>query len=67
MINEYYEDRCLLITGGTGFLGLALIVKVLRDLPQVRKVYALLRSRTRANGQVVSARERPQQAVLEGD
>ncbi|MBQ41683.1 MAG: hypothetical protein CME15_04415 [Gemmatimonadetes bacterium] len=67
MINAYYEDRCLLITGGTGFLGLALIVKVLRDLPQVRKVYALLRSRTRADGQVVCARERLQQEVLEGE
>ena len=67
MINQYYENRCLLVTGGTGFLGLALIVKVLRDLPQVRKVYALLRTRRGSDGQVVCASERLQQEVFEGE
>jgi fatty acyl-CoA reductase len=67
VINQYYENRCLLVTGGTGFLGLALIVKVLRDLPQVRKVYALLRTRRGSDGQVVCASERLQQEVFEGE
>lgn len=42
-ISSYYEDKTLLITGGTGFLGKALLEKVLRLLPDVRRVVLLIR------------------------
>ena len=45
MIQDYYSERSILITGGTGFVGQALIAKILRDLPCVRQIYAFVRPR----------------------
>ena len=61
MIDEYYANRTLFVTGGTGFLGQALIAKVLRDLPEVRKIYVLIRPRQRPGGRSISACERLQE------
>jgi FlaA1/EpsC-like NDP-sugar epimerase len=40
-VREFYEGKTLLITGATGFLGKALVEKVLRALPEVRRIYLL--------------------------
>lgn len=62
MIRAYYTDRVLLVTGGTGFVGSALIAKVLADLgDEVRRVYVLIRPRRRADGGQVAPVERLQQ------
>jgi len=58
MIRDYFRDRCLLVTGATGFVGQALVAKIMRDLPEVRRICLLIRSRHRADGRVVSAQER---------
>lgn len=42
-IPEFYSACNLLITGGTGFVGIALIEKLLRTLPDIGNVYLLLR------------------------
>lgn len=34
-ITEFYRNKNIFITGGTGFLGIALIDKILRSLPDV--------------------------------
>ncbi len=61
MIREYYTDRSLLITGSTGFVGQALLAKILRDLgEEVRRVYLMIRPRRRADGREVSPDERLQ-------
>ena len=39
MIREFYQDRTILLTGGTGFYGQALTAKILRYLPGVRRLY----------------------------
>ena len=59
MIREYYTDRSLLITGVTGFVGQALLAKVLRELgEEVRRVYVMIRPHRRTDGQEVSPAER---------
>lgn len=42
-ISEFYKGKNLFITGGTGFLGICLIEKILRTIPDVGKVYLLMR------------------------
>ncbi|KAF9434894.1 cyclin-dependent kinase inhibitor far1 [Entomortierella beljakovae] len=41
---EFYSiNNTIFITGGSGFIGVTIIEKVLRSLPQVQKIYALVR------------------------
>lgn len=42
-VREFYAGKNIFITGGTGFLGLALIEKILRDIPNVGNLYLLMR------------------------
>ncbi|KAF9200259.1 cyclin-dependent kinase inhibitor far1 [Haplosporangium sp. Z 27] len=39
----YAKNNVVFVTGGTGFIGMALIEKVLRSIPQVKKIYVLMR------------------------
>lgn len=40
---EFYKNKNIFITGGTGFLGTALIEKILRSCPDVGTIYFLIR------------------------
>ncbi|OWR51076.1 hypothetical protein KGM_211700 [Danaus plexippus plexippus] len=42
-IKAFYNGKNLFITGGTGFVGLCLIEKILRTIPDVGKIYLLMR------------------------
>ena len=42
-IAEFYNDKSVFITGGTGFLGVALIEKLLRSCPGLKSIYLLIR------------------------
>lgn len=42
-VAEFYKNKNIFITGGTGFVGIALIEKILRSCPEVGKVYLLMR------------------------
>ena len=62
MIREYYTDRSLLITGSTGFVGQALLAKILRELgDEVRRVFLMIRPRRRTDGREISPAERLQE------
>ena len=62
MIRTYYTDRVLLVTGGTGFVGSALIAKTLADLgDQVRRIYVLIRPKRRSDGGEMGPAERLEQ------
>lgn len=42
-VRSFYSGKNLFITGGTGFVGLCLIEKILRTMPDVGKLYLLMR------------------------
>ena len=43
MLDEAYRGKAVLLTGGTGFLGTALVEKMLRSLPTLERLYLLVR------------------------
>ncbi|XP_075237430.1 putative fatty acyl-CoA reductase CG5065 [Lycorma delicatula] len=44
-IPEWYRDRSVLITGGTGFMGKVLVEKLLRTCPNIKTIYILCRAK----------------------
>lgn len=42
-IPEWFAGKQVLVTGATGFMGKVLVEKLLRDCPQVERVYLLVR------------------------
>ncbi|HEX2183094.1 MAG TPA: fatty acyl-CoA reductase, partial [Rubrobacteraceae bacterium] len=44
MLAEAYRGKSILLTGGTGFLGTALVEKILRGLPELGRLYLLIRA-----------------------
>ena len=43
MLGEAYSGKKILLTGGTGFLGTALTEKILRSLPDLGRLYLVIR------------------------
>lgn len=52
-VANFYKDRCVLITGATGFMGKVLVEKLLRSCPDLGTIYLLMRPK---GGQDVRAR-----------
>ena len=44
MLAEAYRGKSVLLTGGTGFLGTALVAKILQSLPELDRLYLLIRA-----------------------
>ncbi|MDP8949674.1 MAG: HAD-IB family hydrolase [Actinomycetota bacterium] len=44
MLADAYRGKAVLLTGGTGFLGTALVEKMLRSLPELGRLYLLIRA-----------------------
>lgn len=42
-VAEFYKGKNIFITGGTGFVGVCLLEKILRCVPDVGKIYLLMR------------------------
>lgn len=42
-IAKFYEESSVFVTGGTGFVGKALIEKLLRSCPGVKSIFLLIR------------------------
>src|SRR5690554_6389728 len=61
---DYYPGKTLLITGGTGLVGKALLEAILQRLPDIRKMYVMIRARTDATGRVQLPEEVLKKTVL---
>ena len=66
-ITDFFRGKVLLITGGTAFLGQPMVAKILTALPDVEKIYLLIRSRTDKTGKRASAQERLENELLVSD
>lgn len=44
-IAEWYRDQIIFITGSTGFMGKVLVEKLLRDCPDIKACYLLMRAK----------------------
>lgn len=66
-ITDFFNGKVLLITGGTAFLGQPMVAKILTSLPEVKKIYLLIRQRVESNGKVTTAQERLEKELLTSD
>lgn len=66
-ITEFFHGKVLLITGGTAFLGQPMVAKILTSLPDVKKIYLLIRNRVESNGKITSAQTRFEKELLTSD
>lgn len=48
-ISEFFRDTTIFLTGGTGFLGLALLEKLLRCCKGIKTIYVLIRPKRGQN------------------
>ena len=49
---EYYKGKIIMITGTSGFLGKVILEKVLRTIPDVQKIFLLIRNKSGESSQV---------------
>ena len=64
-IVTYLRGKTLLITGATGFLAKAVVEKILRCVPEVGRVYLVVRPRRKKDGTTLSAAERVEDEILQ--
>lgn len=44
-IQEFFKNKSVFITGGTGFLGKLIVNKLIRSCPQIKHIYLLIRDK----------------------
>jgi fatty acyl-CoA reductase len=49
LINEFYNNKTVLITGATGLVGKVIVYKLLRSIKSIKKVYILIREKKGKN------------------
>jgi 1-acyl-sn-glycerol-3-phosphate acyltransferase len=60
MVDSFYDGKCVLITGCTGFVGKVILEKLLFALPQIQKIYTFIRTKKGS-----SVQERFQKEIIE--
>lgn len=48
-IQEFFKNKSVFVTGGTGFLGKLIVNKLIRSCPQINRVYLLVRDKKGKN------------------
>ncbi len=66
-IVHFFRHKVVFITGVTGFLGKPLLVKILKDLPDIRRIYLLIRPKELVSGEKLSAATRFATEILTSD
>lgn len=57
-IKEFYTGKIVLLTGATGLMGKVLMEKILTDLPDIGRLYLLIRPKSLQDGTLLSANDR---------
>lgn len=63
-IAEFLRGKTLLITGATGFLAKGMVEKILREVPDIGRIYLLIRSKGQVNGIAQAPEYRLEREVL---
>ncbi|XP_023236666.1 putative fatty acyl-CoA reductase CG5065 [Centruroides sculpturatus] len=45
IVSEFYNDKCIFITGATGFMGKVMLEKLLRSCEGIKNIYVLMRQK----------------------
>jgi 1-acyl-sn-glycerol-3-phosphate acyltransferase len=64
-VQGYYADKTVFLTGATGLLGKVLVEKFVRDFPQIRRLYVLIRPKNQPDGTVVTPSARLDQEIIQ--
>ncbi len=65
MIKEFLRDKTFLVTGATGFLGQPLVEKILWSVPEIRRIYVLIRPKRHFGGRLLSAQDRLERELFQ--
>ncbi|WP_028315412.1 SDR family oxidoreductase [Desulfatibacillum aliphaticivorans] len=65
MIKEYFNNKTILITGSTGFLGKVLLERILWEAPEIGKIRLLARPGKSNGSPHEAAKERLEQSLLD--
>lgn len=63
-IRRFFAGKRVLLTGATGFLAKAVMEKILHDLPDIGRIYLLIRPRRKPDGTLIPAQERLRDEIL---
>lgn len=44
-IQDFFKNKTVFVTGGTGFLGKLIVNKLIRSCPQIKHIYLLIRDK----------------------
>lgn len=64
-IKEYYSGKNILLTGATGLMGKVLMEKILTDLPEIQRLYVLIRPKKLQDGTQLTADSRLWSEILQ--
>lgn len=61
-IKQFYDGKTIFLTGTTGFVGKVVLEKILRSLPNFKKIFVMVRAKKN-----MTARERFERSILSSE